>query len=244
MNRHLATLVLLLVLFSGTAAAQTTRGFVGISAGLQSGSEGFSHSATLQSPLFGPEDGILATQHPGGSDTLFDFAGGVRIVGQLGIGAGVSMFSRPETVSFTARLPHPFHFDRFRQLEGTQGDISREETAVHVHARWTVPVGSAVEIALLGGPTFFRASQELLTAVDFSQEYPYDTATLGRATTREYDGSTVGFNVGADIAVYFSKWVGVGGLIRFSRADLDLSDGSTTVTVGGLHTAGGLRLRF
>ena len=39
MNRHLATLVLLLVLFSSTAAAQTTRGFVGISAGLQSGSE-------------------------------------------------------------------------------------------------------------------------------------------------------------------------------------------------------------
>ena len=60
MNRHLATLVLLLVLFSGTAAAQTTRGFVGISAGLQSGSEGFSHSATLESPLFRPEDGILA----------------------------------------------------------------------------------------------------------------------------------------------------------------------------------------
>ncbi len=150
------------------------------------------------------------------------------------------MLSRPETVSFTARLPHPFHFDRFRQLEGTQGDISREETAVHLHARWTVPVGEAVEIALFGGPTFFRASQELLTEVDFSQEYPYDTATLGRATTREYDGSTVGFNVGADIAAYFSKWVGVGGLIRFSRADLDLSDGSTTVTVGGLHTAGGL----
>ena len=80
--------------------------------------------------------------------------------------------------------------------------------------------------------------------MDFSQDYPYDTATLGRATTREYNGSTVRFKVGADIAVYFSKWVGVGGLIRFSRADLDLSDGSTTVTVGGLHTAGGLRLRF
>ena len=58
---------------------------------------------------------------------------------------------------------------------------------MHLHARWTVPVGEAVEIALFGGPTFFRASQELLTEVDFSQEYPYDTATLGRG----YDaGST------------------------------------------------------
>ena len=186
---------------------------------------------------FGPEDGILATQHPGGSDTLFDIAGGVQFVGQLGIGAGDRVRKRQLHCS-------PASSVSLRQLEGTQGDISREETAVHLHARWTVPVGEAVEIALFGGPTFFRASQELLTAVDFSQEYPYDTATLGLATTREYDGSTVGFNVGADIAVYFSKWVGVGGLIRFSRADLDLSDGSTTVTVGGLHTAGGLRLRF
>ena len=119
MNRHLGTPVLLLVFFSGTAAAQTTRGFVDISAGLQSGSEGFSHSTTLESPVFGPEDGSLATRHPGGSDTLFDVAAGVRIVGQLGIGAGVSMFSRPEAVSW--RASHR----RARRFRAAVGDESQ-----------------------------------------------------------------------------------------------------------------------
>ena len=33
-------------------------------------------------------------------------------------------------------------------------------------------------------------------------------------------------------------------VIRFSRSEVDLGDGPTTIAVGGLHTAAGLRLRF
>ena len=48
MNRttSLATLALLLA-FYGTATAQTTRGFVAINGGLQSGSKGFHRTASL-----------------------------------------------------------------------------------------------------------------------------------------------------------------------------------------------------
>ena len=244
MNGHIATTVLLFVSFSSAAAAQTARGFAGVSAGLQSGSKSFSYSASLESPLFGPEAGALSAHHPGGNDTLVDFAAGVRIVGQFGVGAGVSLLSRSNTVDFTARLPHPFHFDRFRQLEGMQHGANREEVAIHVSPRWTIPVNEVVEIALFGGPTFFRISQELVTGVDFTQKYPHDTATLRRASVQEYDGSAVGFNVGADVAVYFSRWIGVGGVIRFSRAESNPGERPTTITAGGLHAAGGLRLRF
>ena len=244
MSRYVATLVLLFVSFGSGSAAQTSRGFVAVSAGLQSGSESFSHSAGLESALFGPEAGALSAHHPGGNDTLLDFAAGVRIVGPFGVGAGVSLLSRSDTVVFTARLPHPFHFDRFRQLEGKQHGVNREEVAIHVSPRWTIPVNEALEIALFGGPTFFRISQELVTGVDFTQKYPYDTAALSGASVQEYDGSAVGFNVGADAAVYFSSWIGVGGVIRFSRAESDLGERPTTITAGGLHAAGGLRLRF
>ena len=89
-----------------------------------------------------------------------------------------------------------------------------------------------------------RSPRRFITGIDFDQAYPYDTATLTAAMTRTQDGSTIGFNIGADIAVYFSRWVGVGGLIRFSRSEVDLGDGPTTIAVGGLHTAAGLRLRF
>ena len=106
------------------------------------------------------------------------------------------------------------------------------------------PSASPSRSTLFGGPTFFSVSQAFVTGIDFDQAYPYDTATLTAAMTRTQDGSTIGFNVGADIAVYFSRWVGVGGLIRFSRSEVDLGDGPTTIAVGGLHTAAGLRLRF
>ena len=122
--------------------------------------------------------------------------------------------------------------------------MAREETAIHVHARWGIPVSQSVEVALFGGPTFFSVSQAFVTGIDFDQAYPYDTATLTGAMTRTEDGSTIGFNVGADVSVYFSRWLGVGGLIRFSRSEVDFGDRPTTIAVGGLHTAAGLRLRF
>ena len=243
-KQYLTTLAWFLVLASGSAAAEPPRGFAGVNAGLQLGSKGFSHSVAFDHALFGPEQGQLQARYPGGGGGLFDFTVVAPLVGQLGMGAGASIFSRMETVDFTARLPHPLHFNRFRQLEGRRGDIRRKETAVHLHARWTVPAREAVEVALFGGPTFFQVSQEFLTGVAFTQEYPYDTATLERSTAEKHDGSAIGFHVGVDMSVYFSRFVGVGGLIRFSRARVDLADRGNPVTAGGVHAAAGLRLRF
>ena len=244
MIRRSTLLALLVLALCGTATAQTTHGFVAVNGGLQSGSKGFSQDRLIDSPLFGPEDGTLTARHSGGNATVFDVAAGARLWRQLGVGVGVSRLSRSETVGLTGQLPHPFFFDRPRAVDGTEAGVAREETALHVHARWGIPVSPSVEVALFGGPTFFSVTQAFITGIDFDQAYPYDTATLTAAMTRTQDGSTIGFNIGADIAVYFSRWVGVGGLIRFSRSEVDLGDGPTTIAVGGLHTAAGLRLRF
>ena len=60
--------------------------------------------------------------------------------------------------------------------------------------------------------------------------------------------AAVGFNAGVDLATYLTPTVGVGALVRFSRAIIDLTQpdggGSLAVTAGGLHVGGGLRLRF
>ena len=140
MNRttSLATLALLLAL-CGTATAQTTRGFVAINGGLQSGSEGFSQDGLVDSPLFGPEDGTLTARHPGGDATVFDVSAGARLWRQLGVGVGVSRLSRSETVDLSGQLPHPFRFGQPRAVDGTEAGVVREETALHVQARWGIP---------------------------------------------------------------------------------------------------------
>ena len=54
--------------------------------------------------------------------------------------------------------------------------------------------------------------------------------------------SAIGFNVGADVWIYFTRWIGVGGAIRFTRVIVDLD--AVEVEAGGLLTSAGLRVRF
>ena len=86
-----------------------------------------------------------------------------------------------------------------------------------------------------------------MTDITFEQAYPFDAASFGSATTGERSASAIGAHAGADVAYYFSERIGIGGMVRFSRGsvELDSADGGTAASdVGGLHTSGGLRIRF
>jgi hypothetical protein len=70
---------------------------------------------------------------------------------------------------------------------------------------------------------------------------------LAGATTTRVSKSAVGFNAGVDISRPLSSRVGVGGLIRYSRGNVEFDDATTsraTAKAGGLELTGGVRLRF
>ena len=189
------------------------------------------------------EEGDLDADYGLGAGPLFDVGGGVRLWRNL----AVSAFSKDNDLNVTARIPHPIFFDRDRPISGSQGDVRREETAVHIQAIWMMPVNAALEIAVFGGSTFFNIKQDLVTDVLFTQAYPFDKAAFTGLTTGRQSKSTVGFNVGADVTFYFSGHVGVGVLARFTRATIDLPShdgGTVAVETGGIQMGGGLRLRF
>jgi hypothetical protein len=67
--------------------------------------------------------------------------------------------------------------------------------------------------------------------------------------------SAWGYHVGADVAYLFTKHIGVGGLIRYSRASADVenllesartgsSNTSASLDLGGLQVLAGVRIRF
>ena len=184
--------------------------------------------------------------------TLFDVSGGVRIASYFGLGVGVSRFNIQETASVSAQVPHPFFFtrdslNRDRSISGASPPLTRSEWAVHLQALVTVPATRSFTVTVFGGPTFFAVQQQLVTDVNFTHAYPFDTATFSSTAIDRESGSTVGFNVGADVAYYFTGNVGIGWLTRYSRAMAELrssGDGTVDIDVGGLHTALGLRLRF
>jgi len=125
-----------------------------------------------------------------------------------------------------------------------EGD--RSETAVHIQAKWLVPVSPRLLVTIFGGPSFFKVEQDIVNDFEFTESYPYDTATFTRAIGASQSESAVGVNVGGDVAYFFSPNVGVGGTAQYSGATVQMAvpSGTADVKAGGLQVGGGLRLRF
>ena len=226
-----------------TAAAQTG-GWVGVNGAPQA-------TATTCPDNVGfiefPEDADFNADYAVGTGAVFDGGAGIRLASGIGFGVAVSRFERLDPVSLDARIPHPFFFDRPRSLTGSEPDLTRLETAVHVEVRWFESVSDTVELAVFGGPSLFNIRQDLVTAIGYDHAYPYDQASLASATTEAASASAIGFHAGADIGFFFSETVGLGALIRYSGGSVDLpgeGDGMVPIDTGGFHVGGGLRLRF
>jgi hypothetical protein len=165
----------------------------------------------------------------------------VRVWKGLGVGVAFTSYSDSRDIEVEASLPHPLKFNSARAVTGTAaGD--HEETAVHLQIAYIVPVGKKLTVVAFGGPSFFTVKQSVVTAVQFRDEYPYDEATFTGATVETEEEKKTGFNVGADVAYWFTKQVGVGGIVRFSSTTATFSLGD--VDAGGALVGGGVRLRF
>lgn len=170
-----------------------------------------------------------------------DAGGAVRLWRDLGVGVAVSTFKDDRDITIEGTLPHPFFFDRPRAISGvTPG--TREEIAVHLNAVYFATASPKFQALIFGGASFFSVTQSVVTSVNYSETYPYDTASFTSAVVREEKESKVGFNVGADIAYYFSRYFGVGGIVRFSKASVPFSIGD--LDVGGASVGGGVRIRI
>ena len=152
-------------------------------------------------------------------DPALDFGAGVRPWRQLGVGGAVSYHKQDAAADVSARLPHPFFLRSHRTVTASL-PLAHEERTIHLHA--VGPGPPCVDRDRFGGRTLFALSQDLLTDVRFAHDYPYDAATFAAPVTQVQSRSKVGFNVGADVAYYFTETVGVGWLTRFSRAAVDV----------------------
>lgn len=193
------------------------------------------------------EDGRFDSDYSLEGGPTFDIAGGAVVWKQLGVGVGISRFSRSTPTRFSGAIPHPFFFSRPRAVSSEIGGLKREELAVHVQARGVFAAGRRFQVMVFGGPSFFQVKQGLVTDFTYSDSYPYDDATFRSATTATANASKMGFNVGGDVAFFFTRQVGVGGSVQFAGTNIDLRSaggGAQSVKVGGVQSGGGLRLRF
>jgi hypothetical protein len=220
------------------AAVGLDRAMISVNAGWQSASHTFSEAQSF--PLY-QETARFTSSYEVKSNLSIDAGGAVRLWKQLGVGVAVTSFKDERDITIEGTLPHPFFFQRDRPISGTTNG-EREELAVHVNAAYFIPVNRKLQLVAFGGPSFFTVKQTLVSSINYAETFPYDTTSFTSAVTRKDKESKVGFNVGVDVAWYFSKYVGAGGIFRFSAVSVPFSPGD--LDAGGAEVGGGLRIRI
>ena len=226
------------------AAAQPLPRFtISVNGGYQPSTTSFDDRFTFD---LNRETASVDTDYSVDAGPLFDAGVGFRIWKGLGAGIAISRFSVDSAGQAEATLPHPLFFQRNRQISGETTGITREETGIHIQAQYQLPPFGNVYVTLAGGPSVLDIQQSIVTDVNFTEDFPYDTATYVGVDSQRVSGTATGFNAGADVRWMFTRNVGVGGLVRYTRATVDLTRNNRTVTVdaGGMQVGGGVRLAF
>jgi Outer membrane protein beta-barrel domain len=249
MKRHLASLTFCAVVaFAGDASAQTTHwgktGYLSFNTLYQSTPINFETNSKVD---VYQEQGDFRTEHRGKPGPLFDITAGAGIKGNLGVGYATSYRRQTDHSRISGAVPHPFYFNQARAVSGV-GSLKREDLAFHLAAIWMMPVSERLQVSLFGGPTYFRVTQDMVGTVELNEVFPFDQPEYKGITASSQRGSRVGYNAGADVSMFFTRRLGVGGLVRYSQGNVEMSvPGGTTkqsIKAGGLQTGAGLRVRF
>jgi len=175
-----------------------------------------------------------------------ELGGLFRVKGPFGVGASVELFQNDRDAVYSASIPHPFFFDRFRQFSGAESGLTSQETAVHLDAFVTKTWGP-ISIDVFGGPSWFFTKTELLVDVLYEEAFPFDTVEPRGTQLQVFENRPIGFNVGASATYRFGGIFGLDMGLRYSKAKttLFINDGrEIQLDAGGLRLGAGLRFLF
>lgn len=218
-------------------------GYVTLGGGYQGTSNDFGEALTFEQFV---EQASFNSAYEAKAGPAFDFGGGVRLWNDLAFGISVSLYRDDGPIPFRARFPHPFFYNRHREVSGEVAG-KRRELGTHFDAVYMIRPADRVRLAVFGGPSMFVVDQTLVTDLTVTDEYPYDAVTLQGPVLSTESVTRTGFNLGADVMYLLTGRLGMGGLIRFSRATVNFAPGEDrviSVEVGGLQTSVGLRVLF
>jgi hypothetical protein len=226
------------------AASRPNSVTISISGGVQQAASDVTDHVSFSKNL---ETETIDVKYPMKPWTLVDIGAGFRVWKNLAFGAAFSRSSGSGDADVTASVPHPFFFNQPRTVSGTENGIQHAENGVHLQVQYLVPVSSSVRVVVGAGPSWLSVEHEIVTDLTVSESYPYDTAAFGGAVTKTTKASAAGFNAGIDVTWMFARSIGLGGLVRYTRADVDLepaTDRTLTLKAGGVQGGVGIRFAF
>jgi hypothetical protein len=231
------------------------RAFITINGGLQApATADFTQRVSLPSRQ---ETATAVARYQVDTRPTVDIGGTGMVTPRIGIGVAFGSIRSGVQAEASLTQPHPLFFNRPVTRARESSDPARTETAVHLQAVAAVPAGERARVLLFAGPSYLRVKQRLIEDFNTRETLTvpslvYDFTITG-LQEQEVEASGWGFNVGADAAVYFSKHVGLGGMIRVTRGTVQMKnlleasagvDTTQDLTLGGTVATGGIRFKF
>jgi hypothetical protein len=183
-----------------------------------------------------------------------DFGGGYMFSPIVGVGLSVSGNAYQDPASVSLTMPDPFFFnDAATGTHVTEDVLERRERGLHMQAMINAtPNAERLRVRVFGGPSYFHVQQHLVSDIEFVQLAspfrPANDVTVTGYEANAVEGNAWGLHAGADVGMFFNRMVGVGGTVRYSRANVTLADPLSERNIerkaGGVQFGGGLRFRF
>jgi hypothetical protein len=185
-----------------------------------------------------------------------DLSGGVIVARHFAFGMAFSHYSASAPSTNALFLDHPpYHPPLFATYDSAP--LGRSETAFHIQLGYALQRGK-FQLLGFGGPSHASVTQELVVDFQGGESYNYTnssyTASINRVTTEKTLTGGWGFHVGVDVSYFATRYIGFGGLVRYSQATVTLPNpikqqaldrtGNELSNAGGLYMALGLRVRF
>ena len=162
--------------------------------GALAGASTFATSTAL--PSNGAEIETIKVDHGAKTALGFNVGAAVRLVPRFWVGVQYAMTEMKPNASITAVIPHPILFNTPRTVEQSIDDVAHPEQNVHVDLMYALPV-HAVDVKVMGGPTFFNLKQDFVSGVTVNETYPFDAATFASATTKRLSKTALGSTPGS-----------------------------------------------
>jgi hypothetical protein len=225
------------------------RGWVDVDFGAANAAQRSYTSAKIVTVSQEAGGGAVAYSLPRGGS--FDVGGGFMFSQHIGVGVSLAGTAHKDTAGLAISVPHPLYFNASAtDASVTSGTLSRAEGAWHIELMIVALQTPHARIRVFGGPSYFRAQQDTVTAIKYSQQYQLlglgNVVHITSYDTTSSEATAWGVHGGVDASVFFNRVFGLGAIVRVSRGTASIADygGAHDVKLGGVQVGGGLRLKF
>ncbi|MGQ9617886.1 MAG: SH3 domain-containing protein [Candidatus Aminicenantia bacterium] len=119
----------------------------------------------------------------------------LRFRDRIGFLFSIEPFFTKTDGNIVAQIPHPFYFERFRELK-IKDKFSYSEIPINLNVAYDVGNVRGISFLFTGGLTLFLSSVEILESFSYAETYPYDEVNLTSKKNKTYSSFSPGFNMG------------------------------------------------